>query len=131
VDARRELVIERVLRCVELIPAGRVASYGAIAAICGIGPRQVGSIMRHWSDGLPWWRVTNHSGDFAGDLLERALPHWREEGIRVKPNGLGCRYADFAADMGELELRWREATADLPDPDDVTDADEADARTTG
>ena len=55
-DARRELVIERVLRCVELVPPGRVASYGAIAAICGIGPRQVGSIMRHWSDGLPWWR---------------------------------------------------------------------------
>ena len=116
-DARRELVIERVLRCVELVPVGRVASYGTIAAICGIGPRQVGSIMRHWSDGLPWWRITNHSGDFGGDLLERALLHWREEGIRVKPNGLGCRYADYAADAGDLELRWREATADLPDPD--------------
>jgi methylated-DNA-protein-cysteine methyltransferase related protein len=116
VDARRELVIERVLRCVELVPAGRVASYGAIAAICGIGPRQVGSIMRHYSADLAWWRITNHSGDFPGELLERALPHWHDEGIAVKPNGLGCRYAAYAADMGELELRWRAATADLPDP---------------
>ncbi|SFS06951.1 Alkylated DNA nucleotide flippase Atl1, participates in nucleotide excision repair, Ada-like DNA-binding domain [Agrococcus baldri] len=122
-DARRELVIERVLRCIELVPAGRVASYGAIAAICGIGPRQVGSIMRHWSGDLAWWRITNASGDFPGDLLDRARPHWEEEGIAVKPNGLGCRYADYAADMGELELQWREATADLPDPD----ADDLDA----
>lgn len=117
-DARRELIIERVLRCVELVPEGRVASYGAIAAICAIGPRQVGSIMRHYSGDLPWWRITNHSGDFPGDLLQRARPHWDDEGIAVKPNGLGCRYRDFAADMGELELRWRAATADLPNIDD-------------
>ncbi|GAA3605912.1 MGMT family protein [Agrococcus terreus] len=118
-DARRELIVERVLRAVELVPPGRVASYGTIARICGIGPRQVGSILRHWSDGLPWWRITSHAGDFGGDLLQRALPHWDEEGIRVKPNGLGCRYADYAADADELERRWREAVADLPDPDDV------------
>ncbi|RWR25969.1 cysteine methyltransferase [Agrococcus lahaulensis] len=118
-DARRELVIERVLRCVELVPPGSVASYGAVARICGIGPRQVGSILRHCSDGLPWWRITSHAGDFGGDLLQRALPHWREEGIHVKPNGLGCRYSDYAADMEELERRWREATADLPGLDEV------------
>lgn len=119
-DARRELVIERVLRCVELVPPGRVASYGTVAAICGIGPRQVGSIMRHYSDGLAWWRITSHAGDFAGDLLERALPHWREEGIAVKPNGLGCRYTDYAVDVDELTLRWRAAVADLPEPDELT-----------
>lgn len=117
VDARRELVIELVLRCVELVPAGRVASYGAIAAICGVGPRQVGAIMRHYSDGLAWWRITNHAGDFPGELLQRARPHWDAEGIRVKPNGRGCRYADYAADTGELERQWREATRDLPQVD--------------
>ncbi|WP_413318554.1 MGMT family protein [Agrococcus sp. 1P02AA] len=113
-DARRELVVELVLRCVELIPAGRVASYGTVAEICGIGPREVGSVLRHWSDGLPWWRVTNHAGDFAPELLQRALPHWEEEGILLKPNGRGCRYRDHAADAQELARRWREATADLP-----------------
>ena len=29
-DARRELVIERVLRCVELVPAGRVAGFANV-----------------------------------------------------------------------------------------------------
>jgi len=118
-DARRELIIERVLRCVELVPPGRVASYGAIAAICGIGPRQVGSIMRHYGSGVPWWRITTHSGEIGGDHHDAARPIWAEEGIELKPNGLGCRYADYAADMEELERRWREAVADLPDPDDV------------
>jgi methylated-DNA-protein-cysteine methyltransferase-like protein len=122
-DARRELVIERVLRCVELVPRGRVASYGAIAAICGIGPRQVGSIMRHYGSGVPWWRITTHAGDIGGDHHDAARPIWAEEGIALKPNGLGCRYADYAADMAELERRWRAAIADLPDPD----ADDLDA----
>lgn len=121
-DAKRELVIERVLRCAELVPAGRVASYGAIAAICGIGPRQAGSIMKAYGHDLPWWRITNSSGDLPAGLLSRALPHWQAEGIRVKPNGLGCRYADFAADTDALARAWRTAVAELPDPDAVGDA---------
>lgn len=120
-DARRELVIERVLRCVELVPSGRVASYGAIAAICGIGPRQAGSIMKAYGHDLPWWRITNAAGDLPPGLLPRALPHWDAEGIRVKPNGLGCRYADFAADADALASAWRDATADLPDPEAIGD----------
>ena len=120
-DARRELVIERVLRCVELVPTGHVASYGAIAAICGIGPRQVGSIMRHYGAGVPWWRITTHAGDIGGDHADAARPIWAEEGIELKPNGLGCRYADFAADMADLERRWREAIAALPDPAALAD----------
>lgn len=118
-DARRELVIELVLRCVELVPPGRVASYGTIAAICGIGPRQAGSIMKAYGHDVSWWRITDAAGDLPPGLLPRALPHWREEGIRVKPNGLGCRYADFAADADALTRAWRGATADLPDPDSV------------
>ena len=120
-DATRELVIERVLRCVELVPPGRVASYGAIAAICGIGPRQAGSIMKAYGHDLPWWRITNAAGDLPPGLLPRALPHWDAEGIRVKPNGLGCRYADFAADADALASAWRDAMADLPDPEAIGD----------
>lgn len=118
-DARRELIIERVLRCVELVPRGRVASYGAIAAICGIGPRQAGSIMRHYGADVPWWRITTHAGDIGGDHAPAARPIWAEEGIALKPNGLGCRYADFAADTDALARAWRAAIADLPDPDSL------------
>lgn len=109
-----DLVVERVLRLVELIPSGRVVAYGDIAAIVGIGPRQVGAIMRDWGSGVTWWRVTSSYGDLRRDLLRRARPHWRDEGIAVKPNGLGCRIADYHADLTALDLAWRAATADLP-----------------
>lgn len=99
---RHDEVVERVLLAVEQIPAGRVASYGGIAAITGTSPRLVGRIMKDHGSGVPWWRVTSRDGDFGGALLTEALPHWDAEGIRVKPNGLGCRFADHAADFDEL-----------------------------
>ena len=63
-----ELTIERILTLVELVPEGGVVSYGDLGAIVGIGPRQVGSFMAHHSTGLPWWRVTNASGDVPAGL---------------------------------------------------------------
>ncbi len=110
-----EVLVERVLRAVEQVPAGRVVSYGDLAALVGIGPRQVGSILRHWGDNVTWWRVTGHAGDFHADLLARARPHWDEEGIRVKPNGRGCRIADHRADLSALAADYARATADLTD----------------
>ena len=106
-----ELTIERVLTLVELVPRGRVVSYGDLAGIVGIGPRQVGSFMRHHSDGLPWWRVTNAAGDLPRELLDRARPHWADEGILVKRNGLGCRIADYRADLDALTTAYRERIA--------------------
>ena len=38
--------VERVLLAVAQVPPGRVASYGDIGALAGVGPRQVGAIMR-------------------------------------------------------------------------------------
>lgn len=102
-----ELTIERVLTLVELVPRGRVVSYGDLASIVGIGPRQVGAFMRHHSDGLPWWRVTNAAGDLPRELLDRARPHWVDEGILVKRNGLGCRIADYRADLEALAASYR------------------------
>ena len=99
-----ELTIERVLTLVELVPRGRVVSYGDLGTIVGIGPRQVGSFMRHHSDGLPWWRITNASGDLPAPLLARARPHWADEGIVVKRNGLGCRITDYRADLDQVLL---------------------------
>ena len=102
-----ELTIERVLTLVELIPRGRVVSYGDLGAIVGIGPRQVGSFMSHHSEGLTWWRVTNAAGDLPRDLLDKARPHWADEGILVKRNGLGCRIADYRADLEALATAYR------------------------
>lgn len=110
-----EVLVERVLRAVEQVPPGRVVSYGDLAALVGTGPRQVGSVMRHWGSGVTWWRVTSHAGDLAGDLLARARPHWDEEGIEVKPNGLGCRIATYRADLVRLARDYERAVADLAD----------------
>jgi methylated-DNA-protein-cysteine methyltransferase related protein len=122
-----DVLVERVLRAVELVPPGRVVSYGDLAALVGIGPRQVGSIMRHWGGSVPWWRVTSHAGDFGGDLLTRARPHWDAEGIRVKPNGLGCRIADYRADLVALAAGYELAVADLPPDARVRPAPDAPA----
>lgn len=110
-----EVVVERVLRAVEQVPPGRVVAYGDLAALVGIGPRQVGSIMRHWGGNVAWWRVTSHAGDLGGDLLTRARPHWDEEGIPVKPNGRGCRIAEHRADLERLARDYARAAADLDD----------------
>ncbi|GGK61235.1 MGMT family protein [Ornithinimicrobium pekingense] len=109
-----DLLVERVLRAVELVPPGRVVSYGDLADLVGIGPRQVGSIMRHWGGDVTWWRVVSHAGDLGGGLLTRARPHWDAEGIAVKPNGLGCRIADYRADLALLAADYERAVADLP-----------------
>ncbi|RIK14370.1 MAG: cysteine methyltransferase [Acidobacteria bacterium] len=108
-----EVLVERVLRAVEQVPPGRVVSYGDLADLVGTGPRQVGAIMRHWGGNVTWWRVTSHAGDLGGDLLARARPHWDEEGIEVKPNGLGCRIAVYRADLGRLAADYARAVADL------------------
>ena len=59
----REAYVEAVLRIVEAIPAGRVMSYGAIAAVGGRGgPRQVGAVMASYGATVPWWRVVRADG---------------------------------------------------------------------
>lgn len=108
-----ELVAEKVLRAVELIPRGRVVSYGDIGGLVGAGPRQVGAVMAAYGSGVTWWRVTSASGDFRPDLLDQARVHWLEEGIRIKPNGLGCRIADYRADLDALAAAYKRAVAGL------------------
>ncbi|CAA9398407.1 MAG: hypothetical protein AVDCRST_MAG60-1947 [uncultured Nocardioides sp.] len=108
-----ERLVELVLRAVDLIPPGRVAAYGDLGRIVGIGPRQVGAVMSRYGDGSTWWRVTRASGGFSPDLLERARPHWLEEGIALRSNGRGCRIEEHRADLEQLERQWRAGVADL------------------
>ena len=106
-----DITVERVLRVVEAIPPGRVAAYGEVGAIVGVGPRLVGRILREWGGSVPWWRVTNSYGDHP--LLARALPRWEAEGISVKPNGRGCRISEFGADLATLRQAAATALAQL------------------
>jgi len=74
--------VERVRALVALIPAGRVSTYGDIAAAARLSsPRIVGWIMRTDSSDLPWHRVITASGRPAKHLTTRQLELLRAEGV--------------------------------------------------
>jgi methylated-DNA-protein-cysteine methyltransferase-like protein len=74
--------VERVRALVASIPAGRVSTYGDIAAVAKLSsPRIVGWIMRTDSLDLPWHRVITASGRPAKHLTTKQLELLRAEGI--------------------------------------------------
>lgn len=110
-----ELVVEKVLTAVEQIPAGRVVSYGDVGEVVGVGPRQVGAVLSHYGSAVCWWRVTNAAGEFPSSLRARVRDPWRDEGIRWKPNGRGCRIADHRHPIDELRADYEAAISSVLD----------------
>ena len=109
-----QATVRAVLLAAELVPEGRVVSYGDLAALVGTSARRVGRIMARHGHETHWWRVTNHNGDLV--VLADALPHWSREGITVKPNGKGCRMSEYRADLAALADAWdRASRTSLPD----------------
>ena len=79
---------ERVLRVVELIPPGRVMSYGDVAEYLGEGgPRQVGQVMSRGTRDLPWWRVIRADGSPPPGHEAECLAAQRTEGTPMRPDG--------------------------------------------
>lgn len=79
---------DEVRSVVAQIPAGRAATYGAIARLVGMPgyARHVGHVLAQAPDTLPCHRVVNASG--------RTVPGWthqrallESEGVRFKANG--------------------------------------------
>lgn len=76
---------ERVLDVAELIPPGRVMTYGDIAEWLGDGgPRQVGRVMALYGGAVPWWRVVRADGALLPGSELRALDHYREENTPLR-----------------------------------------------
>lgn len=76
--------VERVRAIVASVPAGKVTTYGDVAAAAGLSsPRIVGWIMRTDSADLPWHRVISAAGTPAPHLRDRQLEHLRAEGVPV------------------------------------------------
>ena len=85
--------VEAVLAVVELVPVGRVVTYGDIAwALGSNAPRAVGKVMSHYGSTVPWWRVVGASGVPAQGLSARALPHYLEEGTPLRGNPVPDEY---------------------------------------
>lgn len=76
---------ERVLDVAELIPPGRVMTYGDVAEWLGEGgPRQVGRAMALYGGAVPWWRVVRSDGVLLPGHELRALGHYREESTPLR-----------------------------------------------
>ena len=73
---------ERVREIIASVPAGRVSTYGDIAAIAGLrSPRQVGWILREDGSDLPWHRILRADGTPAPQLRGEQLQLLRTEGV--------------------------------------------------
>nr|WP_251061360.1 MGMT family protein [Streptomyces sp. ISL-100] len=76
---------ERVLEVAEMIPPGRVMTYGDVAEwLEEGGPRQVGRVMALYGGGAPWWRVVRSDGVLLPGHELRALDHYRAEGTPLR-----------------------------------------------
>lgn len=106
-----DLVVERVLCAVELVPPGHVVSYGDIADLVGTSARRVGAIMATQGGQVPWWRITNASGRLPEHLTPLASRHWLREGTAME--GGRCVMPDARADLVRLAHDYAAASADL------------------
>lgn len=97
---------DRILLVADLVPRGRVVSYGDIAELVGTSARLVGRVMAAHGHDVCWWRVVSSSGALPTVLRARALPHWLEEDTALRRGGQGCAMADARADLGELAAAY-------------------------
>ncbi|MEW2447717.1 MGMT family protein [Streptomyces parvulus] len=81
----------RVLDVTELIPPGRVMTYGDVAEYLEEGgPRQVGRVMSLYGGGVPWWRVVRADGALLAGHEREALDRYRDEGTPLKEASRGA-----------------------------------------
>jgi alkylated DNA nucleotide flippase Atl1 len=96
---------ERVLEVAELIPPGRVMTYGDVAEWLGDGgPRQVGRAMALYGSAVPWWRVVRSDGVPLPGHEPHALDHYRAEGTPLREAARSAVGHVPRLDMGRA--RW-------------------------
>ncbi|MFF8635677.1 MGMT family protein [Streptomyces pilosus] len=96
---------ERVLEVAELIPPGRVMTYGDVAEWLGEGgPRQVGRVMALYGGAVPWWRVVRADGVLLPGHELRALGHYRAEGTPLREASRAAQ--DHVPRLDMRRARW-------------------------
>ena len=95
----------RIYTVARRVPKGRVATYGQIAALSGLGghARQVGYAMHALPDdsGVPWHRIINARGE----VSKRGERGW-EQVQRALLEGEGVRF-DTAGRVSLQRFQWR------------------------
>lgn len=80
---------EQVYTAVRLVPPGKVATYGQIAAVVGSprAARQVGQAMAHCPGDVPWQRIINRHGMISIENMsvtkEDQVDLLRRDGVEV------------------------------------------------
>lgn len=103
--------VERVLRAVECIPCGSVATYGDIGDVTGESARVIGRVLALWGSNVPWWRVCNSKGEIPGHSAE-ALELWLADKLPVKAQG-SLELVDCRVNIAELKTQVVAAFDDL------------------
>ncbi|GAA2952560.1 hypothetical protein GCM10010446_42150 [Streptomyces enissocaesilis] len=104
---------ERVLEVAEMIPPGRVMTYGDVAEwLEEGGPRQVGRVMALYGGGAPWWRVVRSDGVLLPGHELRALGHYRAEGTPLRT--ATRQSGDHLPRLDMKRARWDGAAAGGP-----------------
>lgn len=76
---------QRILACVELIPAGRVMSYGDVAEYVGTrAARNVGRVLAMDGGTVPWHRVLRSDGTCAEHIRVEQLARLAAEGVPIR-----------------------------------------------
>lgn len=106
-----EYRVERILRCCECIPPGRMATYSLVGRVTGEPARLVGRVMAQYGSNVAWWRVVNVRGELPADIAARARRHWDDESIVY--HGLRVQMSTQLVDEDLLARDYRASTADL------------------
>src|SRR5206468_10252222 len=76
---------QRILACIESIPAGRVMTYGDVAEYVGASsPRIVGRVLASDDGSVPWHRVMRAGGSLAEHLYTEQRQRLLAEGVRFR-----------------------------------------------
>lgn len=94
----------QILAVVDLIPYGRVASYGQVARLAGLPrhARMVAKVLQQTDDNseIPWHRVVNAQGQIRttgvnakGENIQKLM--LLEEGVTFKNNRIALKYFEW------------------------------------
>ncbi|WP_369201864.1 MGMT family protein [Streptomyces sp. PU-14G] len=98
---------ERVLDVADLIPAGRVLTYGDIAEwLEEGGPRQVGRVMALYGGAVCWWRVVRADGVPLPGKEREALAHYHAEGTPLRAASAASGTPGHVPRIDMRRARW-------------------------
>ena len=85
----RQSNYQRIYEVVRKIPLGKVATYGQVARLAGLGghARQVGYALHNLPEnsGIPWQRVINARGEIS---FPPDSPHWHLQRVLLEAEGI-------------------------------------------